>query len=170
MCRLQLVVYPLRDILPRREQVGFMLGEEEAMFRPELTYETNQSSSERANGGGRRTITLHVTPVNLSAHGVVVSCILRMCQAVSSKRTSPVPLVPISGSRESRLSKILAYVLYQVAAHSRRREEPQYLSLAPTARRRHHFCLGGPLHRKLDLQRVGSGNAHMTNQSCRVEK
>ncbi len=58
-----------------------MLSEEEAMLRPELTWKTNQSSSERADGGGRRTFTLHVTPANLSAHVVVASGILRMRQA-----------------------------------------------------------------------------------------
>ncbi len=50
MSRLQLVEYPLSDILFSWKQVGFKLEEEEAMFMPEGTYETDQSSSERADG------------------------------------------------------------------------------------------------------------------------
>jgi hypothetical protein len=45
------------------------------MLSPNLNYETDQSSGECAEGGGRRTLTLHFTPVNqrlnLSAHFVV---------------------------------------------------------------------------------------------------
>ncbi len=42
----------LCDILFSWEQVEFMLGMKEAMLTPKLTYETDQSSTERANGGG----------------------------------------------------------------------------------------------------------------------
>ncbi len=42
MCGLQLVEYHLCDILFSWEQVGFMLGEEEAILLPELTYETDR--------------------------------------------------------------------------------------------------------------------------------
>ncbi len=77
---------------------------------PKLTYETDQSSGEGAEGGGRRTLSLHVTPVNLSAHVVVAPGISSMRQAVSSECTGPVPFIPISGPR---LPKVLANVLYQ---------------------------------------------------------
>ncbi len=50
------------------------------MLSPDLTYETQQSSSEGAEGGGQQTFALHVTPVNLCAHVVVASGILRMRQ------------------------------------------------------------------------------------------
>ncbi len=41
MSGLQLVKYPLCDILFGCEQVGFMLAEEGEMLRPKLTYETD---------------------------------------------------------------------------------------------------------------------------------
>jgi hypothetical protein len=66
------------------------------MLCSNLTYETDQSSSECAEGGGWRTHTLHVTPVNLSAHVVVAPGKSSMRQAVSSEWTSPVPFIPIS--------------------------------------------------------------------------
>ena len=84
------------------------------MLCPKLTYETDQSSCECAalcaEGGGRRTLSLHVTPVNLRAHVVVAPGISGMRQAVSSVCTGPVPFIPISGTR---LPKVLANVLYQ---------------------------------------------------------
>ena len=76
----------------------------------ELTYETDQSSYECAEGGGRRALSLHVTPVNLRAHVVVAPGISCMRQAVSSVCTGPVTFIPISGTR---LPKVLANVLYQ---------------------------------------------------------
>ena len=50
-----------------------MLCEEDAMLLPKLFYEANERASERAEGGGRRTLLLQVTPVNLHAHVVVVA-------------------------------------------------------------------------------------------------
>ena len=80
------------------------------MLCPDLTYESDQSSSEGAEGRGRRTFALHITPVNFGAHVVVASGILRMRQAISAEVTSPVPFIPIRGPR---LPKILAHILYQ---------------------------------------------------------
>ncbi len=79
------------------------------MLMPELNYETDQKISEHADGGGRGTFTPRGTPFNRSAHVVVASGILRMRQAVSSMRTSPVRLIPSS----SPWLQILACVLYQ---------------------------------------------------------
>ena len=45
MNRLQLVVYPLCDVLFRWKQIGDMLGEENPMLLPELFYEANESAS-----------------------------------------------------------------------------------------------------------------------------
>ena len=42
MNRLQLVVYPLRDVLFGWKQIGDMLGEENLMLMPELFYEANE--------------------------------------------------------------------------------------------------------------------------------
>jgi hypothetical protein len=75
------------------------------MLCPDLTYESDQSASEGAEGRGRRTFALHITPVNFGAHVVVASGILRMRQAISAEVTSPVPFIPIRGPR---LPKILA--------------------------------------------------------------
>ena len=65
MKRLHLVVCLLRDELCDRNFIGNRLGEEDAMLIPELFYETNECASEGAKGGGRRTLLLQVTPVNL---------------------------------------------------------------------------------------------------------
>ncbi len=86
-----------------------MLGEQEAMLSPDLTYETDQSSSEGAEGRGRRTFAIHITPVNLCAHVVVASGIQRMRQAVSAEATSSVHLIAI---RCPRLRQILEYIGY----------------------------------------------------------
>ena len=68
MNRLHLVVYPLRDVLFGWKQIGDMLGEDNPMLLPELFYETNQRASDRAAGGGRRTLLLHVSPAVLAPH------------------------------------------------------------------------------------------------------
>ena len=44
MNRLQLVVYPLRDVLLGWKQIGDILGEENPMLLPELFYEANESA------------------------------------------------------------------------------------------------------------------------------
>ena len=83
MQRLQLVVYPRRDVLFGWKQIGDKLGEEDAMLLPELFYEANQGASERAKDGGRRTILLQLTPVNLHVHVVVAPGIAGMRQEVA---------------------------------------------------------------------------------------
>ncbi len=77
------------------------------MLSPDLTYETDQSSSEGAKGGRRLTFALHVAPVNLGVHVVVASGVQRMRQAVTAEGTSLVPLIPIRGPL---LPQILAYI------------------------------------------------------------
>ena len=76
--RLQLVVYPLRHVLLGRKQICGEFFEVDPMFLPELCYEANESASERAEGSGRRTLPLHVSPVNLDAHVVVAAGIFGM--------------------------------------------------------------------------------------------
>ena len=110
MNRRQLVVYPLYDLLFGWKQIGDMLGEENPMLLPELLYEANESASERAEGGGRRTFPLHVSPVNLDAHDVVAAGISGMRQGVAPILTSPVPFIPISGER---LLQFLAGISHQ---------------------------------------------------------
>ena len=61
MKRLQRVVYPLREVRFGWEQIGDMLGEEDATLLPELFCESNQRASERAEDGGLRTLTLLVS-------------------------------------------------------------------------------------------------------------
>ena len=48
--QLQVVEYPLCEVLSRWEKIGDMLGEEDAMVLPEVIYESEQRASERANG------------------------------------------------------------------------------------------------------------------------
>ena len=125
MQRLQLVVYPRRDVLFGWKQIGDKLGEEDAMLLPELFYESNQRASERAEGGGRLTLPLHVSPVNLDAHVVVAPGIPGMRQGVAPMLTSPVPFIPISGTR---LRQLLAGIRHQELLRSLgKREGPQYL-------------------------------------------
>ena len=78
MKRLQLVEYPLREVLFGWIRIGDMLGEEDAMLLPEVFYETDQRARERAEGCGRRTLILQVSPVNLDAHVIVAPGILGM--------------------------------------------------------------------------------------------
>ena len=59
------------------------------MFLPELCYEANESASEHAEGGGRRTLPLHVSPVNLNAHVVVAPGIFGMRIVVVPILASP---------------------------------------------------------------------------------
>ena len=87
-----------------------MLGEEDAMLLPELFYEANERVSERADGGGRLTLMLLVTPVNLNAHVVVAPCISCMHQGVAPILTSPVIFIP---SCSTRLIKVLAEIRHQ---------------------------------------------------------
>ena len=96
MNRLQLVVYPLRHVLLGWKQIGGVLFEENPMFLPELCYEANESASERAEGGGRRTPPLHVSPVNLDAHVIVASGIFGMRIGVVPILASPCHKKPIS--------------------------------------------------------------------------
>ena len=90
MNRLQLVVYPLCDVLFGLKQIGGMLGEEKPMLLPEVFYESDQRASERADGCGRRTLTLHVSPVNLDAHVIVAPGIPGMRQGVACVLLGPV--------------------------------------------------------------------------------
>ena len=110
MNRLQLVVHPLRDVLFGWKQIGDMLGEENPMLLPELFYEANESASERAEGGGPRTLPLHVSPVNLNAHVVVAPGIPGMRIGVAPMLTSLVPFIPISCTR---LLQVVAGIRHQ---------------------------------------------------------
>ena len=80
------------------------------MLLPEFFYETNKRASERAKGGGRWTLLLHVTPVNLDAHVVVATCISGMRQGVAPILTSPGIFIPRCGMR---LVKVLAEIRHQ---------------------------------------------------------
>ena len=80
------------------------------MLLPELFYEANKSSSERAEGGGRRTLPLHVSPVNLDAHVVVAPGIFGMRIGVAPILASPCPFIPISCTR---LIQVVAGILHQ---------------------------------------------------------
>ena len=80
------------------------------MLLPELFYEANESAGERAEGGGRRTLPLHVSPVNLDAHVVVAPCIPGMRQGVAPMLTSPMPFIPISCTR---LIQVVAGIHHQ---------------------------------------------------------
>ena len=53
MNRLQLVKYPLCEVLFTWKQIGDMLDEEDVMLLPEVFYETDQRASERAEVCGR---------------------------------------------------------------------------------------------------------------------
>ena len=96
MTRLQLVQYPLREVLFVWKQIGDMFGEEDTMLLPEVFYGTDQTASERAEGCGWQTLTFHASQVNLDAHVIVAPGILGMGLAVLSMLTSPVPFIPIS--------------------------------------------------------------------------
>ena len=48
MNRLQLVEYPLLEVLFTGKEIGDKLGEEGAMLLPEVFYETDQRASKRA--------------------------------------------------------------------------------------------------------------------------
>ena len=109
MNRLQLVVYPLRHVLLGRKQIGGQFFEENPMFLPELCYEANESASERAEGGGRRTLPLHLSPVNLDAHVAVAPGIFGMRIGVAPILASPCPLIPISCTR---LIQVVAGILH----------------------------------------------------------
>ena len=165
MNRLQLVVYPPRDVLLGWKQIGGVLFEENPMFLPELCYEANESASERAEGSGRRTLPLHVSPVNLDAHVVVAPGIPCMCQAIASMRTSPVPSIPISGTL---LLQILACILHQdlLRVVGGGKDSNIYDS--------HQLLVEGIILvsvvlsiKILDVRSVGSSNAHM-NCFCQV--
>ena len=80
MKRLFFVKYTLREVLFGWNQIGDKFGEDDAILLPKLFYEANQPErvSERAEGGGRRTLLLQVTPVNLHAHVVVAPGIFGM--------------------------------------------------------------------------------------------
>ena len=82
------------------------------MLLPELFYEANERASERAEGGGRWTLPLHVTPVNLDAHVVVAPGIsgMRQLEGVAPILTSPGIFIPSSGTR---LVKVLAEIRHQ---------------------------------------------------------
>ena len=69
------------------------------MFYESVFYESNQIASERAEGGRRRTLPLHVSPVNLNAHVVVAPGIPGMRIGVAPMLTSLVPFIPISCTR-----------------------------------------------------------------------
>ena len=109
---LQLVEYSLCEVLSHWKQIGDKLGEEVAMLVPKVIYESDQPerASERADSCGRRTLTLHVSPVNPNAHVIVAPGIPGMRQAVASMSISPVPLIPISGTQ---LLQILAGIRHQ---------------------------------------------------------
>ena len=115
---LQHVEYPLREVLLSWKQIGDMLGEVDAMLLPELFNETDQSASERAEGRGRRTLLLHVSPVNLDAHVIVAPGISGMRQGVASKLTSPVPFIQIRGRGSGCASFSRVYVTKSFCALS----------------------------------------------------
>ena len=89
------------------------------MLLPELFYEANERASERAEGDGRWTLLLHVTPVNLDAHVVVAPGIMISCmrQGVAPLLTSPVPFKFIP-SCSTRLVKVLADIRHQECLRS----------------------------------------------------
>ena len=98
MNQLQLVVYPLSDVLLGWKQIGDILGEENPRLLPELFYEANESASERAEGGGRRT------------HVVVAPGIFGMRIGVAPILASPCPFIPISCTL---LIQVVAGILHQ---------------------------------------------------------
>ena len=85
------------------------------MLLPELFYEANERASERAEGDGRCTLLLHVTPVNLDAHVVVAPGISGMRQGVAPILISPVIFIPSSGTR---LVNVLAEIRHQECLRS----------------------------------------------------
>ena len=80
------------------------------MLSPELFNEGNKRPRKRTDGGGRCTLMLHVTPVNLDAHVVVAAGISGMRQGVVPILTSPGIFIPSSGTR---LVKDIAEVRHQ---------------------------------------------------------
>ena len=80
------------------------------MLLPELFYEANERASKRAEGDGRCTILLHVTPVNFDAHAVVAPGKSGMRQGVAPILTRPVIFIPSCGTR---LVKVLAHIRHQ---------------------------------------------------------
>ena len=118
------------------------------MLPPELFYEANKRPRKRTEGGGRCTLMLHVTPVNLDAHVVVAAGISGMRQGVVPILTSPGLFIP---SRGTRLAKVITEIRHQQLLRGFAEGKATNIFDSPPAHRIRHTCHDDPLHQKIEL-------------------